>query len=74
MVLDGEQEVPIRIRHDEKNSLTKIQIEDREEVIRGKNLTDSTLFPMRIAHDARNWSLDIDIDRQVKRFTLKLNN
>ena len=33
--MDGEIEVPIRIRHDEKTHLTKIQIDDREQIIRG---------------------------------------
>ena len=34
-ILDGDIEVPIRIRHDEKTHLTKIQIDDREQIIRG---------------------------------------
>ena len=34
-ILDGDVEVPIKIRHDEKTNLTKIQIDDREQIIRG---------------------------------------
>ena len=33
--MDGDIEVPIKIRHDEKTHLTKIQIDDREQIIRG---------------------------------------
>ena len=34
-ILDGDVEVPIKIRHDEKTNLTKIQIDDQEQIIRG---------------------------------------
>lgn len=74
VVVKNDQEVPISIRHDEKNCLTKIQVEDIEEVIRGKSLADKSLFPLIMVHEGRDWNLVIDIDRQVKRFNLKLNN
>ena len=66
--------MPIKIRHDEKNCVTKVQIEDREEVIRGKALNDAGLFPMVLSHESRDWNLEIDFDRQVKRFNIKVNN
>ena len=33
--MDNDKEVPISIRHDERNSLTKITVEDQETVIKG---------------------------------------
>jgi hypothetical protein len=73
-VLDRDEEVPIKIRHDESKNITKVQIEDKEEVIRGKAMDDASLFPLRIAHENRDWTLEINVDKVVKQFTLKLNN
>ena len=73
-MLDRDEEVPIKIRHDESKNITKVQIEDKEEVIRGKAMDDVSLFPLRIAHENRDWTLEINVDKVVKQFTLKLNN
>ena len=35
VIMDNDKEVPISIRHDERNSLTKITVEDQETVIKG---------------------------------------
>lgn len=74
VVVDNDEEVPIKIRHDEKNNLTKIIVDDKEKVIRGKALDDKTLFPLQIVHEERDWNLEVDVDRAVKRFSLKLNS
>jgi len=72
--LDHDEEILIKIRHDEVKNITKVQIEDKEEVIRGKSMTDASLFPLRIAHENRDWTLEFNVDKVVKCFTLKLNN
>ena len=74
VVVDGDLEVPIVIKHDEKNQVTKIVVDEKEEVIRGKALSDNSLFPLSFKHEARDWDLEFDIDDQVKRFNMKLNN
>lgn len=61
-ILDGDEEVPVKIRHDEAKNITKVQVEDREEIIRGKSMNDKSLFPLRIAHENRDWTLEIDVD------------
>ena len=40
VVVDNDEEVPIKIRHDEKNNLTKITVDDTAKIIRGKALDD----------------------------------
>ncbi len=37
-------------------------------------MDDKSLFPLKIAHENRDWTLEIDVDQAVKCFTLKLNN
>ena len=54
--------------------MTKIFVDEHEEVIRGKALNDDSLFPYVFRHEPRNWNLEVDIDSQVKRFNMKLNN
>ena len=62
MVVDGELEIPISIKHDEKNKVTKICVEQHEEIIRGKSLNDDSLFPIILRHESRDWNLEFDID------------
>ena len=72
--MDHDEEIMIKIRHDEVKKITKVQIEDKEEVIRGKSMTDASLFPLKIAYENRDWTLEFNVDKVVKCFTLKLKN
>lgn len=74
VVLADDEEVGIKIRHDEKTNLTKIQINDKETIIRGKTLIEIAENPLSISHDERDWNLEFGIDRHERRFSLKLNS
>ena len=54
--------------------MTRFSVDNREEIVRGKGLTDFDMFPMTINLAERGLKLEVRLAETKDRYTLKVND
>ena len=72
-LIDNNEEIPVGISHNSQNLLTKVVAASKQtQIIQGKRLIGSDLFPIIMIINQRNIKLEFNFDNESKDFTLRV--